>query len=208
MCNDNFLSSYGHAHGMFLPFLSDHSPTIIIIPNGLPRKKKSFRFVNYVANKFEFLETIKKGWNVKIKGIHSKYTEAIEDEMKLLHQTAKTKWLKEGDSNSAFFSQYTQVKKELKQSGIHLWGRLGEVEPDVSDSWGWRSMLKLRDKMKPFIIYKIGNGRKTFLWYDKWCNIGPIKNFIPNRLIFEARFKGNETVKDGISNGKWDSPDD
>nr|GFA62651.1 RNA-directed DNA polymerase, eukaryota, reverse transcriptase zinc-binding domain protein [Tanacetum cinerariifolium] len=69
MCNDKFLSSYGHAHGMFLPFLiSDHSPAIVIVPNGLPRKKKSFRFVNYVGDKSEFLDIVKKGWDMEIDG--------------------------------------------------------------------------------------------------------------------------------------------
>ncbi|GJV17832.1 RNA-directed DNA polymerase, eukaryota, reverse transcriptase zinc-binding domain protein [Tanacetum coccineum] len=61
-------------------------------------------------------------------------------------------------------------------------------------------MLELRDKMKPFVVYKIRNGKKTSLWYDKWCSIAPIKDIIPNRLMLEARFKGNETVKEGIVN--------
>ncbi|GJW69439.1 retrotransposable element Tf2 [Tanacetum coccineum] len=45
-------------------------------------------------------------------------------------------------------------------------------------------MLELRDKMKPFVVYKIRNGKKTSLW-----------------------FKGNETVKEGIYTVLWLSTD-
>ncbi|GKC07533.1 RNA-directed DNA polymerase, eukaryota, reverse transcriptase zinc-binding domain protein [Tanacetum coccineum] len=51
MCSDSFISSFGNAHGIFLPFMvSDHSPAVLVIPDGLPRKKKPFRFMNYVAD--------------------------------------------------------------------------------------------------------------------------------------------------------------
>ncbi|GKE28644.1 RNA-directed DNA polymerase, eukaryota, reverse transcriptase zinc-binding domain protein, partial [Tanacetum coccineum] len=92
----------------------------------------------------------------------------------------------------------------VKLKGNSFW----EIESNAFDSWGWNSMLYLRDKMKPFVSYKIGNGRKTSPWYDKWCDNGPIKNFISKIVMFEARFKGNETVREGISNGNWDWPDE
>nr|GFA01231.1 RNA-directed DNA polymerase, eukaryota, reverse transcriptase zinc-binding domain protein [Tanacetum cinerariifolium] len=151
--------------------VSDHSPAVLVIPNGLPRKKKSFRFVNYVADKIDFLDVVQQGWNLDIKGCHifkvvkrlknlkkalnelnwkndnlfdkvvvlkqqlkeaqsnleanpfnlnkrreamenfSKYTEAIEDELKLLHKTAKIKWLREGDNNYVFFYSVLKSRK-------------------------------------------------------------------------------------------------
>ncbi|GJU05495.1 hypothetical protein Tco_1121925, partial [Tanacetum coccineum] len=60
----------------------------------------------------------------------------------------------------------------VKLKGKSFW----ELDPDTSDSWGWKSMLETKDKLKPFVIYKIGDG--------------------------------NETVKDGISNGRWEWPDE
>ncbi|GJX57974.1 hypothetical protein Tco_0289364 [Tanacetum coccineum] len=69
MCNDTLLSSYGNAHGIFLPFMiSYHSPAILAVPNVLNRKRKSFRFVNYIADKTDFLDTVKKDWELDIKG--------------------------------------------------------------------------------------------------------------------------------------------
>ncbi|GJS68035.1 RNA-directed DNA polymerase, eukaryota, reverse transcriptase zinc-binding domain protein [Tanacetum coccineum] len=88
----------------------------------------------------------------------------------------------------------------VKLKGKGFW----EVDPDVSDSWGWKSMLELRNKMKLSATDKIRNVNKISPWHDKWYNIGPISKIIPKRLMFEARFKGNETVKDDTVNGKWD----
>ncbi|GJX33644.1 hypothetical protein Tco_0243499 [Tanacetum coccineum] len=39
------------------------------------------------------------------------YNDAAEDELKLLHQTAKVKWFKEGDRNSAFFHSILKARK-------------------------------------------------------------------------------------------------
>nr|GEW14982.1 RNA-directed DNA polymerase, eukaryota, reverse transcriptase zinc-binding domain protein [Tanacetum cinerariifolium] len=63
MINEEFLQQFQNAHGMFLPsVISDHSPDVVTIPEGL-KKRRSFRFVNYIADKDEFAdynETIKK----------------------------------------------------------------------------------------------------------------------------------------------------
>ncbi|GJT06426.1 hypothetical protein Tco_0840888 [Tanacetum coccineum] len=112
-------------------FISGHSPSILVFPKGLSKKKSSFRFTNYVADKSEFLEVVKGVWKKEIIGcnmyivelkqrlfeiqskldgdpfnknlkesslqISKEYTEASEDELKLLHQKAKINWLKEVD---------------------------------------------------------------------------------------------------------------
>ncbi|GJX40071.1 hypothetical protein Tco_0255061 [Tanacetum coccineum] len=60
MVNDEFLNQCEKAHGIFLPYLvSDHSQAIMTFPKGLIKKKKSFRFANYVADKEEFLDLVK-----------------------------------------------------------------------------------------------------------------------------------------------------
>ncbi|GKB28741.1 RNA-directed DNA polymerase, eukaryota, reverse transcriptase zinc-binding domain protein [Tanacetum coccineum] len=124
----------------------------------------------------------------------------VKDLMNDLDKLFKRFLWNSGDSAKGKARVVWNLVNTDKLKGKSFW----EVEPDVSDSWGWKSMLELRNKMKPFVTYKIGNGNKISLWHDKWCNIGPISNIIPKRLMFEARFKGNETVKDGIANGRWD----
>ncbi|GJT86251.1 RNA-directed DNA polymerase, eukaryota, reverse transcriptase zinc-binding domain protein [Tanacetum coccineum] len=38
--------------------VDDICSSVLVIPDGLPRKKKSFRFVNYVADKIDFLDVV------------------------------------------------------------------------------------------------------------------------------------------------------
>ncbi|GJW48256.1 RNA-directed DNA polymerase, eukaryota, reverse transcriptase zinc-binding domain protein [Tanacetum coccineum] len=56
---------------MFLPFvIYDHSPAVITIPEGLKNRKRSFRFVNYISDKREFVDCVNKAWESKINGCH------------------------------------------------------------------------------------------------------------------------------------------
>ncbi|GKD25086.1 hypothetical protein Tco_1231300 [Tanacetum coccineum] len=43
-------------------------PSILVFPKGLSKKKSSFRFTNYVADKSEFLEVVKGVWKKEIIG--------------------------------------------------------------------------------------------------------------------------------------------
>nr|GEW30501.1 hypothetical protein [Tanacetum cinerariifolium] len=73
---------------------------------------------------------------------------------------------------------------------VKLKGRsFGEVDPIDSDSWGWKSMLNLKDRIKPYVVYKVRDGKKISLWYDNWCSVGPLSDLITNRMIYDARFK-------------------
>nr|GEY76124.1 hypothetical protein [Tanacetum cinerariifolium] len=70
MINEEFLQQFQNALGMFLPFvISDHSPDVVTIPEGL-KKRRSFRFVNYITDKDEFADCIRKEWETKIKGCY------------------------------------------------------------------------------------------------------------------------------------------
>nr|GEX67630.1 hypothetical protein [Tanacetum cinerariifolium] len=100
------------------------SKILIVFPKSLIEKKKSFRFVNYVADKEEFSNIVRENGNLfdqakdlkeKLKVAQSEvdvdpfnkdkkkndvilfneYSEVAEDELKLLHQKAKVQWLKE-----------------------------------------------------------------------------------------------------------------
>lgn len=69
MVNENFLDTFRTAHSVFLPYIiSDHSPAILIIPNGGVKKKKAFRMSNFITKKEEFMLIIKKEWDKCING--------------------------------------------------------------------------------------------------------------------------------------------
>ncbi|GJT42556.1 hypothetical protein Tco_0951271 [Tanacetum coccineum] len=73
--------------------------------------------------------------------------------------------------------------------------------------WGWKTMLKVKDEIKEHVWFEIGNGRKTSVWYDKWCKDGPLSNVISKRDIYEARLQDEARVADIINNGQWMWPD-
>ncbi|GJS52904.1 RNA-directed DNA polymerase, eukaryota, reverse transcriptase zinc-binding domain protein [Tanacetum coccineum] len=83
---------------------------------------------------------------------------------------------------------------------------IGEIESSNSDSWGWKNMFLIRDKIKPFVRYRIRNGRDTSMWHDKWYNIGPLDRFISNRDVYNARLDNEARVANLIQDGVWKWP--
>ncbi|GJS35094.1 RNA-directed DNA polymerase, eukaryota, reverse transcriptase zinc-binding domain protein, partial [Tanacetum coccineum] len=69
MGNNNFMGTFCNSTAHFLPHLSsDHCLAVLIMPKVLSRKKRAFKFTNYVADKPEFLEIVEKEWNIKTSG--------------------------------------------------------------------------------------------------------------------------------------------
>ncbi|GJZ79978.1 hypothetical protein Tco_0644815 [Tanacetum coccineum] len=50
------------------------------------------------------------------------------------------------------------------------------------------------------------NGKSTSMWYDNWCELGPLFRFISNRSLYSARFSKDMVVADMVSNGDWKWP--
>ncbi|GJX59181.1 RNA-directed DNA polymerase, eukaryota, reverse transcriptase zinc-binding domain protein, partial [Tanacetum coccineum] len=71
MGNGDFMSVFDRSYANFLPYMtSDHCPVILVFPKVHCSKPKSFRFLNFLANKDNFLPTIRDNWNVDIKGFY------------------------------------------------------------------------------------------------------------------------------------------
>ncbi|PWA39454.1 RNA-directed DNA polymerase, eukaryota, Reverse transcriptase zinc-binding domain protein [Artemisia annua] len=71
LVNEEFINKFQNAYGVFLPYtISDHSPSVLIIKDGMPKKQRSFRFSNFIYDKEGFLETVKKEWDQEIHGCH------------------------------------------------------------------------------------------------------------------------------------------
>ncbi|GJV05890.1 RNA-directed DNA polymerase, eukaryota, reverse transcriptase zinc-binding domain protein [Tanacetum coccineum] len=90
MVNGIFMSTFTEAYGHFLPFItSDHNVALLIIPRSLIKKRKSFRFTNYIADKEDFLPTVEIEWNQDIRGYNKyrvvKKLKAIKQPMRKLN---------------------------------------------------------------------------------------------------------------------------
>ncbi|GKB00052.1 hypothetical protein Tco_0828045 [Tanacetum coccineum] len=88
--------------------ISDHSPAVLRLPNGMAKRKKAFRFSNFVTDKKEFLPIIKKSWEVEIDG-HMIYK--LVKKMKLMNPLLnKLSW-----KNGNIFKRVTKLRECLKE---------------------------------------------------------------------------------------------
>ncbi|GJR62664.1 probable L-cysteine desulfhydrase, chloroplastic [Tanacetum coccineum] len=97
---------------------------------------------------------------------------------------------------------WVQWVNRVKLKGRSIW----DIDIDVNDSWGWKKLMELRNKIKPHVFHNFGSGKNTSVWYDRWHQCGPLSNCITRREIYDARFKDNNCVADLIKNGRWKWP--
>ncbi|XP_021986327.1 uncharacterized protein LOC110882671 [Helianthus annuus] len=70
----------------------------------------------------------------------------------------------------------------------------------------WRYILKIRDRVRPFIVSKIGNGHTTSAWFDRWAQIGPLCHIVSARRLHNAGFNLDSKVSDIVNDGDWGWP--
>ncbi|GJR51613.1 RNA-directed DNA polymerase, eukaryota, reverse transcriptase zinc-binding domain protein [Tanacetum coccineum] len=75
-----------------------------------------------------------------------------------------------------------------------------------NDSWGWKTMMHIRDKIKDHVLYEVGMGNKISIWYDKWNSFGTIGDVISQRDLYDARLPMDARVSDLISDNMWKWP--
>ncbi|GJR75171.1 putative reverse transcriptase domain, reverse transcriptase zinc-binding domain protein [Tanacetum coccineum] len=56
------------------------------------------------------------------------------------------------------------------------------------------------------VCSQIGDGSQTSLWFDRWCDIGPLCYMISTRDMYRAGLTPLSKVKDIIYNGSWNWP--
>ncbi|XP_021996267.1 uncharacterized protein LOC110893468 [Helianthus annuus] len=74
-------------------------------------------------------------------------------------------------------------------------------------SWSWRKILQLRPLVKEHIWSSLGAGTSISVWYDSWCHLGPLSNFLSPRMITNAGFRIDATVADVFSDEGWAWPE-
>ncbi|GJV14250.1 RNA-directed DNA polymerase, eukaryota, reverse transcriptase zinc-binding domain protein [Tanacetum coccineum] len=78
-----------------------------------------------------------------------------------------------------------------------------ELHNGRGQSWCWKNLLDLRDKIKGFILVKIGNGKTCNVWFDKWHPNGPLCRLINHRVLEQAGMCFKNKVRDMIEGNEW-----
>ncbi|GJV92190.1 RNA-directed DNA polymerase, eukaryota, reverse transcriptase zinc-binding domain protein [Tanacetum coccineum] len=91
------------------------------------------------------------------------------------------------------------ISKNLK--GKNIW----EANAKVNSSVGWKEILKLRDKIRKHVLWKIRYGNSVNAWYDNWNTAGPLNEIVTFREIYEAGMNIDYTVAQLTMSGegKW-----
>ncbi|GJY36083.1 NIN-like protein [Tanacetum coccineum] len=79
------------------------------------------------------------------------------------------------------------------------------VDASANSSVGWKEMLKLRDKIRKYVLWKIGDGQKINTWYDTWNAISPLCEIITSREIYEVGLNIETNIVDLVMSygGNW-----
>ncbi|GJR54178.1 hypothetical protein Tco_1404699 [Tanacetum coccineum] len=119
MVNMVFNSEFVGSHAIFKPYRnSDHSPSVLCIPSVTKEKPKPFKFCNIITKHERFEDTVRNMWGMEEAACVNNFNHALIEEERFLKQKAKVLWLKEGDSNSAYF--HKTVKSRTSRSRIDV----------------------------------------------------------------------------------------
>jgi hypothetical protein len=69
--------------------------------------------------------------------------------------------------------------------------------------WCWRSLLKLRNIVRDFIFFEVGDGQNIHLWFDNWHPCGVLIERYGSRVVYDARSGLNSKLSSVLSNGNW-----
>ncbi|XP_022040861.1 uncharacterized protein LOC110943397 [Helianthus annuus] len=72
--------------------------------------------------------------------------------------------------------------------------------------WSWRKLMQLWPLIRNHIWSELGNGADTSAWFDFWCEIGSLGDFISPRTITDADFNLDDSVANIYSHGSWSWP--
>nr|GEX62177.1 hypothetical protein [Tanacetum cinerariifolium] len=75
-------------------------------------------------------------------------------------------------------------------------------------SWAWRKVLQLCPIIRKFVWHKIGDGNHTSLWFDQWCHLSPLADFISHMDMYCAGLSSSSKVVDLFATGSLVWPHD
>ncbi|GJR19379.1 putative RNA-directed DNA polymerase, eukaryota, reverse transcriptase zinc-binding domain protein [Tanacetum coccineum] len=86
--------------------------------------------------------------------------------------------------STAFFCN---VPNDLKASILNL-TPFAEGRSFWDVSCGWRKLLQIRTRVRPFIWHQIYSGRSTSMWFDRWAEGCPLRDKLSVRNIVRSGF--------------------
>ena len=72
-----------------------------------------------------------------------------------------------------------------------------------SGSWVWKSLCKLRQLARPFVVCEVGSGISTSFWHDNWTSLGPLLHLTGEMGQRLSGLSGEPVVRDAIVNNNW-----
>ncbi|XP_021991379.1 uncharacterized protein LOC110888148 [Helianthus annuus] len=70
----------------------------------------------------------------------------------------------------------------------------------------WRNLIHLRPLIRKHVWSDLGDGASTSAWFDFWCHLGPLGEFLTPRTITDADFRLDDSVANVYSHGSWNWP--
>ncbi|GKD79210.1 RNA-directed DNA polymerase, eukaryota, reverse transcriptase zinc-binding domain protein, partial [Tanacetum coccineum] len=91
MVNEELLNHFPDENAIFLPYMvSDHSLVVVRFPYSFGKKKKAFRFANFITERDNFLPTVAAGWEINVHG-HKMY-KLVKKMKALKHKLKEISW--------------------------------------------------------------------------------------------------------------------
>ncbi|GKB51427.1 RNA-directed DNA polymerase, eukaryota, reverse transcriptase zinc-binding domain protein, partial [Tanacetum coccineum] len=108
MVSEEFMGKFPQAHAIFMPYLIyDHNHALLIIPNVIRHKKKSFKIANYITEKEEFCRIVEEKWKADIGGLNM--YNLVKKLKSLKHPLNNLNW-----SNGNLVEKVKVLKEDLK----------------------------------------------------------------------------------------------
>ncbi|KAG2246605.1 hypothetical protein Bca52824_086233 [Brassica carinata] len=75
-----------------------------------------------------------------------------------------------------------------------------------SQSWSWRSILRLREILSRFLFSEIHSGQNTSFWFDNWSPLGPLIGVFGREGTRNLRIHIDAPVSASWNAGGWSLP--
>nr|GEZ53119.1 RNA-directed DNA polymerase, eukaryota, reverse transcriptase zinc-binding domain protein [Tanacetum cinerariifolium] len=109
MGSEDFISRFNQAYALYLSYIiSDHCPTVLVLPKCVQDKRKSFKFANFTTKKYEFMSLVSQLWGGMEEGC--KMFKIVKNMKSLKKHLKKLLW-KNGD----VFENVKKLREYVKE---------------------------------------------------------------------------------------------